>query len=75
MRTTFFKQFGPSAFALALCLSSAYAGTYTNDFNTDPSSDPNFVKRQNTAPGPQWRATGSYDGSGYMSMTEAVNDQ
>jgi len=71
----FTKQFGLSAFALALCLSSAYAGTYTNDFNTDPASDPNFVKRQNTAPGPQWRATGSYDGSGYMSLTEAVNDQ
>ncbi len=57
-------------FAGSLC-SSALAGSYSNDFNTDPAADPNFAIR---APA-RWVSTGSYNGSGYISLTDAVNDR
>src|SRR6185369_7862019 len=72
MRTMFIKQFGLPAIVSALCLSGAYAGTYTNDFNTNPvTADPTFIIR----PSAIWRASGSFDGSGYVSITDAVGSQ
>ncbi|HXJ57315.1 MAG TPA: carbohydrate-binding protein [Verrucomicrobiae bacterium] len=55
------------------CLGSprAQAGTYNNNFNADPTTDPNFSLR----PTAVWRPTGSYDGSGYISLTDATGSQ
>jgi len=58
-----------AASALGLCALTASAATYTNDFNTDPVSDPNLIIRAPSI----WRATGSYDNSGYMSINDAIN--
>src|SRR5688572_9120833 len=76
MRTMFFRQKSPSrllsaalALPITLCALSASAGSYTNDFNTDPIGDPNLVIRAPAA----WRASGSHDGSGYISVTDAIN--
>jgi len=61
-----------AASGLGLCALTAGAATYTNNFNTDPvAADPNFSLRAPAV----WRSTGSYDGSGYISVTDAVNDQ
>jgi Bacterial lectin len=66
---------------LALCFSfavflgfggaSAHAGTYVNDFNSDPAADPNFSIR----PSAKWVPTGSYNGSGYISLADAIINQ
>lgn len=58
-----------AASALGLCALTASGATYTNDFNTDPASDPNFIIRAPSA----WQATGGDAGSGYMSINDAVN--
>ena len=47
------------------------AATYTNDFNVDPATDPNPLVPSIRAPA-VWRATGSYDGSGFVSINDAV---
>src|SRR3989442_148927 len=61
--------------SLILCLSlgavSAFAGNYTNLFDTNPTADPNFMMFGNGV----WRSTGSYNGSGYVSLTDAINSQ
>src|SRR6185503_14634276 len=59
-----------AACATFVC-SSAHAGTYANDFNSDPAADPNFSMR----PSAIWRPTGSYNGSGYISLTDAIASQ
>src|SRR5688572_11410391 len=74
MRTMFFWKRSPlqslfTASALGLCALSAGAATYTNDFNVDPAGDPNLIIRAPSA----WRANGSYDNSGYMSINDAAN--
>jgi hypothetical protein len=74
MRTMFFWKRSPlhslfTASALGLCAISAGAATYTNDFNVDPVADPTLIIRAPSA----WRATGSYDNSGYMSINDAEN--
>src|SRR5216110_357530 len=55
------------------CLGSprVQAGTYNNNLNADPTTDPNFSLR----PTAVWRPTGSYDGSGYISLTDATASQ
>src|SRR5688572_15272906 len=50
---------------------SARAGSYANNFNSDPTADPNFSLR----PSAKWVPTGSHDGSGYISLTDAIANQ
>ncbi len=72
MRTMFFWKKSRSVFAasaLSFGALTASAATYTNDFNSDPvAADPNFSLRAPSV----WRSTGSFDGSGYVSVTDAV---
>jgi hypothetical protein len=44
------------------------AGTYSNDFNTEPTG---LIIR----PHSKWVASGGVGGTGYLSLTDAVNDQ
>src|SRR5687768_14021911 len=57
--------------AVSLGAMAAQAGTYVNNFNADPSTDPNFSLR----PSAKWVAAGSHDGSGYISLTDAITGQ
>lgn len=66
----FAKKSLVAASLLGLCALSASAGSYTNDFNTDPVADPNFIIR---APSAWVNTTGGADGGGYMSINEAAN--
>jgi hypothetical protein len=50
---------------------SVRAGTYLNNFNTDPAADPNFSIR----PSAKWVPAGSFDGSGYISLTDDLGGQ
>src|SRR5206468_11300912 len=59
------------ALSLGIGAVNATAGSYNNNFNSDPTTDPNFRKDGNAV----WRATGSYNGSGYISLTDAVGGQ
>jgi len=74
---TFFLFHWPRALSISLAISlgfggaSACAGIYFNNFNTDPTGDPNFSIRGNAV----WRPTGSYNGSGYISLTDAIGSQ
>ena len=61
-----------SVLALGLLSQSAIAGTYSSNFNTDPTLDPTPLEIRDNA---KWVASGSYDGSGYISLTDAVNSQ
>src|SRR5262245_20606992 len=58
-----------SVLALGLLGQSASAGTYVNNFNTDPTPEVEI------RPPAKWVSTGSYDGSGYISVTDNVNTQ
>ncbi|HXJ76244.1 MAG TPA: hypothetical protein VNM37_25525, partial [Candidatus Dormibacteraeota bacterium] len=58
--------------ALGLLSQSASAGTYSSSFNTDPTLDPAPLDIRTTA---KWVGAGSYDGSGYISITDAINSQ
>src|SRR5262245_27865584 len=63
--------------ALPLALSTSFlcltplGGTYVNDFNVDPTTDPNFSIR----PSAKWVPSGSFDGSGYISLTDDLGSQ
>lgn len=60
---------GAALTAVGLWAGPVVAGTATFDFNTDPSGILNFVGSA------QWRPTGGVDGTGYLSITDAVNSQ
>jgi hypothetical protein len=77
MRTMFFWKKFPlrsvfAASALVLGGLSASAATYTNDFNVDPATDPNPLGPVVVRPSAVWRSTGSFDGSGFVSITDAL---
>src|SRR5687768_18365214 len=71
MRTMFFSKYFPLVLlSVGLALPGvSSAGTYTNAFNTDPVTDPDLIIRAPAG----WRSTGSHDGSGYISITDAAN--
>jgi len=58
-----------AASALGLGALTASGATYTNDFNVDPATDPNPPAIRTPA---VWRSTGSFDGSGFVSITDAI---
>ena len=60
---------GLSCSVLGLWAGPVLAGTASFDFNSDPAGILNFVGSA------QWRATGGVDGTGYLSITDAVNSQ
>jgi hypothetical protein len=78
MRTMFFSKYSPLVLLSAALVfpgaSSAQTGSYTNAFDTDPTLDPNLIIRS-LAGGGTWRSSGSHDGSGYVSLTDAANGQ
>jgi hypothetical protein len=51
-----------------LCIPGLQAGTYFNDFNTEPTG---LIIR----PHSKWVASGGLDGTGYLSITDAINGQ
>ncbi len=58
------------AAVLASCLSiSSQAGVFDNNFNSDPSGVINILDVA------KWVNSGGVDGSGYISLTDALNDQ
>jgi len=54
---------------VVLATGPATAGTFNEDFNSDPTGLLNFVGSA------QWRETGGVDNTGYLSITDALNDQ
>src|SRR5262245_58792275 len=59
-----------SVLALGLLSQSAIAGTFSSNFNTDPTADGVDIRTP-----AKWVASGSYDGSGYISVTDAIGSQ
>lgn len=61
--------FGLAALAAVCVAIPAHAGLFNNNFNTDPSGVITIVDPA------KWVASGGVGGSGYISLTDAVNDQ
>lgn len=70
-KARFLPQESIAVLVIVLSAFTIRAGTYSNDFNSNPTLDPNFKLRGDVA----WQSSGSYDNSGFISLTYATSDQ
>src|SRR5438876_12042919 len=65
----FLSCFGLTALIACSHLISARAGVFTNNFNSDPSAAVSIIDMA------KWVSSGGVGGSGYVSLTDAINSQ